>query len=144
MTSIEASFDPNAYAHRQQDHHQRMLKQFQMGSKVGSNVSFSASFSDPSNPHTPSRPETSASGDSFSLPSPPPITANVEDLYAAQQKQQPVMSPYTYGNEGVFVDPSSVNPAWVPHPYYGQLQPQANSSQGLGLGESLSRRPSSI
>ena len=143
MTSANVPFDPNAYAHRQQDHHQRMLKHYQMAIKREPDISISTSFSDASTPidgHTPSRPDTSTSGDSFSLPSPPPVSANMADPFSNPQKAQQAVSPFTYPDESAYgnlIDPAPVNPTWLSQPYYGDVH-HANSSQGLGLGKSSS------
>lgn len=140
MTSADIPFD-NTYADRQINHHQRMLKQFQMGTKPRVEHSFSASLSDPSIPVdgcSSLLPDSPTSGDSYSLPSPPPLLINLADPYLAPQKAQQVVLPFTCLDKGVYgslVHPSPVNSTWLSQPYYGNVQQLANSSQGLGLGK---------
>jgi len=151
MHSANTDFDNNSYAHRQQDHHQRMLKQLQMGASTLIPFS-SCSVSDPPTPvdiHTPSRADTSTSGDSFSLHSPPPFSATMSEPFLAQQQQKPLqqpVSPFNYA-QGVYnnlPETTMTQSAWLPQNVGGSAP--ASSSLGLGLGGliSSSEQPSSL
>lgn len=140
MHSAKTDFDNNSYAHRQQDHHRRMLKQLQMGASTLIPFS-SCSVSDPSTPvdiHIPSRADTSTSADSISLHSPSPFSATMSEPFLAQQQQEPLQQPVSPFNYAQGVYNNLPETAWLPQNVGGSAPQQASSSLGLGLGGLIS------
>jgi hypothetical protein len=145
MTSVSAPFDRNAYANRQQDHHERMLKHSQITIKPESDLSISTQFhhvATSTDPHAPSRSDSSTSDSSLSLPSPLSMATNMAEPFIVQPKPHQAVSLYTCPDEGKYTNSTespAVDPTWFSQPYYGTIQQNAHLSQGLGVGKSFKR-----